>query len=62
MQRRLGPKKFISLKSGRPRIYLGVGAPFFDLNGGTLYAELSGTLYEWDLRRDEPDHEWWIGE
>ena len=27
-------------------MYLGVGALFFDLNGGTLYAELSGTLYE----------------
>ena len=43
-------------------MYLGVGALFFDVNGGNLYAQLSGTLYEWDPRRNEPDHEWWIVE
>ncbi|EDR04730.1 uncharacterized protein LACBIDRAFT_330332 [Laccaria bicolor S238N-H82] len=40
----------------------GVGSLFFDPNGETLYAELAGTLYEWDLRKNEPGLEWWIGE
>ena len=35
---------------------------FFDPSGRTLYAELRGTLYEWDLRKNEPGPEWWIGE
>ena len=57
-------EEILFFKSRRPRMYLGVGAlsSFFDPRGGTLYVELSGTPYEWDLRRNEPDHEWWIGE
>ena len=39
-----------------------VNALFFDPSEGTLYAELSGTIYEWDLRKNEPGPEWWIGE
>ena len=42
--------------------YRGVGSLFFDPCGATLYAELAGTLYEWDLRKNEPGPEWWIGE
>ena len=42
--------------------YIGVGALFFDPSGGTLYAELAGTIYEWDLRKNEHGPEWWIGE
>ncbi|KIJ97180.1 hypothetical protein K443DRAFT_10093 [Laccaria amethystina LaAM-08-1] len=47
---------------GKPGMNIGVGALFFDPNGGTLYAELFGTLYEWDLQKNEPGPEWWIGE
>ena len=39
-----------------------VGALFFDPSERTLYAEHHGTLYEWDLRKNEPGPEWWIGE
>ena len=39
-----------------------VGALFFDPSEGTLYAEHHGTIYEWDLRKNEPGPEWWIGE
>ena len=39
-----------------------VRALFFDPSGGALYAEQHGTLYEWDLRKNEPGPEWWIGE
>ena len=39
-----------------------VDALFFDPSGGTLYAEHHGTIYEWDLRKNEPGPEWWIGE
>ena len=39
-----------------------VGALFFDPSEGTLYAELDGTIYEWDLRKNEPGPKWWIGE
>ena len=39
-----------------------VDALFFDPSGGTLYAELGGAIYEWDLRKNEPGPEWWIGE
>ena len=39
-----------------------VGALSFDPSGGTLYAELSGTLYEWDLQKSKHGPEWWIGE
>ena len=35
---------------------------FFDPSGGTLYAKLEETIYEWDLRKNEPGPEWWIGE
>ena len=42
--------------------YIGVGALCFDPRGGTLYAELDGMLYEWDLRKNQPRPEWWIGE
>ena len=41
--------------------YEGV-ALFFDPSGRTLYAELNGTLYEWDLQKNDPGPEWWIGE
>ena len=50
----------IGIYGGYP--YIGVGALFFDPSGGTLYAELDGTLYEWDLRKNQPRPEWWIGE
>ena len=43
-------------------MYLEVGALFFDPSGRTLYAELNGTLYEWDVQKNEPGPEWWIGE
>ena len=39
-----------------------VGGLFFDPSGGTLYVEHGRTLYEWDLRENEPGPEWWIGE
>ena len=42
--------------------YRRMGAIFFDPSGGTLYAEHGGTLYEWDLRKNEPGPKWWIGE
>ena len=39
-----------------------VDALFFDPSGGTLYAALNGTLYEWDLQKNKCGPEWWIGE
>ena len=45
-----------------PGMRLVLGGLFFDPSGGTLYAELNGTLDEWDLKRNEPGPEWWIGE
>ena len=39
-----------------------MSAPFFDPNGKTMYAELEGTLYEWDLQKNKHDPEWWIEE
>ena len=39
-----------------------VGGLFFDPSEGTLYAEHHGTIYEWDLRKNEAGPEWWIGE
>ena len=42
--------------------HIGVGALFFDPSGGTLYAELNRTLYEWDLQKNKCGPEWWIGE
>jgi hypothetical protein len=50
----------LSLKLETLRSHM--GELFFDPSGGTLYAELDGTLYEWDLRKNEPGPEWWIGE
>ena len=35
-----------------------IGTPFFDPSGGTLYTELDGTLYEWDLQKNEPGPKW----
>ena len=58
-------EEILLLKSEKIGIYggyIGVGALFFDPSGGTLYAELDGTLYEWDLRKNQPCPEWWIGE
>ena len=40
----------------------GVGSLFFDPSWATLYAELAGMLYKWDLQENEPGPEWWIGE
>ena len=42
--------------------YRHMGAIFFDPSRGTLYAEHGGTLYEWDLQKNESGPEWWIGE
>jgi len=39
-----------------------VGVLFFDPSGGTLYTKLHGTLYEWDLQKNEHGPEWWIRE
>ena len=55
-------EEILLLKPEEPIMYLEVGALFFDPSGGTLYAELNGTLYEWDLRKNQPGPEWWIGE
>ena len=54
----LETEELLFLKDGD---YL-VNALFFDPGGGTLYAECCGTIYEWDLRKNEPGPEWWIGE
>jgi hypothetical protein len=43
-------------------MFIGVQSLFFDPSGGTLYAELAGTLYEWDLRKNKNGPEWWIGD
>ena len=43
-------------------MYTKVDALFFDPNGGTLYAEHQGALYEWDLQKNKHGPEWWIGE
>ena len=42
-------------------MFIGVQSLFFDPSGGTLYAELNGTLYEWDLQKNDGP-EWWVGE
>ena len=39
-----------------------VRALFLDPGEGTLYANVEETIYEWDLRKNEPGPEWWIGE
>ena len=55
-------EEILLIKSKNPGTYTGVQSLFFDPSGGTLYAELDGTLYEWDLRKNEHGPEWWIGE
>ena len=47
---------------GKTGMYKGVGALFFDPSGGTLYAEIDGAIYEWDLQKNKHNPEWWIGE
>ncbi|KIJ97177.1 hypothetical protein K443DRAFT_681735 [Laccaria amethystina LaAM-08-1] len=47
---------------GKPGMRIAVDALFFDPSGATLYAEINGTLYEWDLQKNNPGPEWWIGE
>jgi hypothetical protein len=55
-------EEILLLKSEWLKIYRELGALFFDPSGGTLYAEMNGTLYEWDLQKNEPGPKWWIGE
>ena len=52
----------IFLSTSEIPLYLEMCAPFFDPSGGTLYAERAGTLYKWDLHKNEHRAEWWIGE
>ena len=52
----------IELERLKHRAYTDVQSLFFDPSGGTLYAELNGTLYEWDLQKNHHGPEWWIGE
>jgi len=49
-------------KLGKTPLSIGVGSLFFDPGGGTLYAELDGTLYMWDLQKNNHGCKWWIGE
>ena len=35
---------------------------FFNPCEETLYAEQNRTIYKWDLQKNEPGPEWWIGE
>jgi WD40 repeat protein len=53
-------EEILLLKSEKK--YTEVGALFFDPNGGTLYAECDGTIYEWDLQKNKHGPAWWIGE
>ena len=39
-----------------------VRALFLDPGEGTLYANVEETIYEWNLRKNEPGPEWWIRE
>ena len=39
-----------------------VRALVLDPGEGTLYANVEEKIYEWDLRKNEPGPEWWIGE
>ena len=55
-------EEILLLKSEKPGMDIQVAGLFFDPSGGTLYAERGGTLYEWDLQKNEPGPEWWIGE
>ena len=36
-------------------------ALFFEPSGGSMYAVLGKTLYEWDLRKN-PGPKWWLGD
>jgi hypothetical protein len=55
-------EEMLELELERLARHKGVGALFFDPSGRTLYAEINGTLYEWDLQKNEHGPEWWIGE
>ena len=46
-------EEMLHLKLEKLGVDLGWGALFFDPSGGTLYAELDGILYEWDLRKNK---------
>ncbi|KIJ95325.1 hypothetical protein K443DRAFT_683104 [Laccaria amethystina LaAM-08-1] len=39
----------------------GTNTLFFEPSGGSMYASLEGTLYEWNLRKNTSP-EWWLGE
>jgi len=41
--------------------YRGRNTLFFEPSGGSMYASLEGTLYEWNLR-ENIGPEWWLGE
>ena len=53
-------EEILLLKSEKPGTYM--DGLFFDPSGATLYAELAGILYEWDLQKNKHGPEWWIGE
>jgi hypothetical protein len=55
-------EEMLPLEVERRVRHKGVGALFFDPSGRTLYAEINGTLYEWDLQKNKHGPEWWIGE
>ena len=55
-------EEMLHLKSERLGVDITGGALFFDPSRGTLYAELDGILYEWDLQKNKHGPKWWIGE
>ena len=55
-------EEMLPLRLDRLQGDIAVSALSFDPSGGTLYAALGGTLYEWDLRKNERGPERWIGE
>ena len=55
-------EEMLHLKLERPGVHIRREVLFFDPSGRTLYAELDGILYEWDLRKNKHGPEWWIGE
>jgi len=55
-------EEILPLKLERLGRHIGVESLFFDPSGVTLYAELEGTLYQWDLRKNKNGPKWWIGE
>ena len=55
-------EEILPLKLERLGRDIGVGGICFDPSGGTLYAELHGILYEWDLQKKKHGPQWWIGE